>query len=132
MDYAAWADAFNVMAMGPFRMVTALLPRFAAGARIMSVSTQMSSSTWRHGGSYIYNSAKSAGNRVMQILAVDLEKRGIAVGYIHPGHVRTDMGGADAPVSPEDSAAGIRAVTAGLTLANTGRFWSWEGGELPL
>ena len=58
--------------------------------------------------------------------------RNIVVGYIHPGHVQTDMGGPGAAIPPDESAAAIARVTAGLSLANTGRFWNWTGEEHPL
>jgi len=57
--------------------------------------------------------------------------RGIAVILFHPGWVSTDTGGAEAPVTPEDSAAGIRAVTARATPADNGRFFNYDGEELP-
>jgi len=50
---------------------------------------------------------------------------------MHPGWVRTDMGGPKAPLSVEESAAGMRRVIAGLTLADSGRFLQWDGKELP-
>jgi hypothetical protein len=50
---------------------------------------------------------------------------------MHPGWVRTDMGGAGAPLSVADSVRGMRRVIAGLTAAAHGRFWTWQGREHP-
>jgi hypothetical protein len=41
------------------------------------------------------------------------------------------MGGANAPVEPKDSVAGLRQVIAGLDRSKSGRFWQWDGTELP-
>ena len=134
IDYDAWADSFNIMAMGPFRVVKAFLPALekAKGAKIMSVSSQLAASTWPYGGYYVYSSAKAAGNRIMQILAIDLKDKGIAVANIHPGYVQTDMGGPNAEITPDESAAGIRNVIANLTLENSGKFFKWNGEFHPL
>lgn len=134
IDYDAWMDAFNVMAIGPFRVVKAFLPALekAQGAKVMSLSSQLAASTWPYGGYYIYGSAKAAGNRIMQILAIDLKDRGISVGYIHPGYVQTDMGGPEAEITPTESASGIRNVIAGLNPENSGRFFKWTGDLHPL
>ena len=129
MDFDAWAEALNIMTIGPFRVVQALLANLkaSAGAKVMTVTSQMGASTWPYGGSYAYCSAKGGVNRVMQGLAKDLKRDGIVVSMIHPGWVKTDMGGAGADITPEESAAGIHTVIAGLSLEGTGRFYKWNG-----
>jgi NAD(P)-dependent dehydrogenase (short-subunit alcohol dehydrogenase family) len=54
-----------------------------------------------YGGFYVYGAAKAGLNRLMRSVAIDLKDGGI----IHPGCVRTAMGGPDADNSPEESAA---------------------------
>jgi NAD(P)-dependent dehydrogenase (short-subunit alcohol dehydrogenase family) len=66
----------------------------------------------------------------MQGLATDLEPMGVAVANLHPGWVRTDMGGAAADIDPATSAGGILRIAEGLTLEGTGRFYNWDGSEL--
>jgi NAD(P)-dependent dehydrogenase (short-subunit alcohol dehydrogenase family) len=83
------------------------------------------------GGYYAYRSSKAAANAVMKSLAVDLSARGIIAVPIHPGWVRTDMGGPNATVDAVDSVAGMRKVIASLTPADTGRFLQFQGKELP-
>jgi NAD(P)-dependent dehydrogenase (short-subunit alcohol dehydrogenase family) len=79
-----------------------------------------------------YRASKAAVNKVMQGLATDLEPMGIAVANLHPGWVRTDMGGAAADIDPATSAGGILRIAEGLTLEGTGRFYNWDGSRTRL
>jgi hypothetical protein len=55
----------------------------------------------------------------------------ISIAMLHPGWVKTDMGGGGAPLEPRDSIAGMRRVIEGLTPANTGAFLDYRGETLP-
>ncbi|QIB51181.1 SDR family oxidoreductase [Pseudomonas sp. OIL-1] len=127
-DFADWHTAFEVMTIGPFRLIQALLPNLlAAKGKAMTVSSQLAASTWPYGGMYAYGAAKAGVNRVMRSLAIDLRDQGVFVATIHPGYVQTDMGGPTADITPQESAAGIRSVVANLTLENSGDFFKWNG-----
>jgi hypothetical protein len=65
------------------------------------------------------------------LLANELSGERIIVCPVHPGWVQTDMGGVGAELPVEESAAGLIALIDGLTLAHSGRFWQWDGTELP-
>jgi NAD(P)-dependent dehydrogenase (short-subunit alcohol dehydrogenase family) len=133
IDVGEWLNAFEVMAIGPFRVTRAFLPGLsAARGKVLFVSSQLAASTWPYGGYYAYSSAKAAGNRVAQILAIDLRDRGISVASVHPGYVQTDMGGPGAEITPLESAAGIYQVIAKLDLAASGGFFKWNGEKHPL
>jgi len=129
IDFDAWMDAFKVMTIGPFRVVQTFLPNLkkAAAPKIMTVTSQLAASTWPFGTTYAYSSAKAGVNKVMQTLALDLKGDNIAVSMIHPGWVKTDMGGPGADITPQESAAGIKAVIAGLSMEHTGKFYKWNG-----
>jgi NAD(P)-dependent dehydrogenase (short-subunit alcohol dehydrogenase family) len=129
IDFDAWVDAFKIMTIGPFRVVQAFLKnlRAAGGAKIMTVTSQLGASTWPYGGMYAYSTAKAGVNKVMQIMALDLKGDGIIASMVHPGWVKTDMGGPGADITAEESAAGIRSVIAGLSAADSGKFYKWNG-----
>ena len=129
MVFEDWIDAFNVMTIAPFRVVKTFLKNLqkASAPKIMTVTSQLGASTWPYGGMYAYASAKAAVNKVMQILGLDLKDKNIIVGLVHPGWVKTDMGGPQADMTPEESAAGISKVIAAMTMADTGKFYKWNG-----
>ena len=123
-----WAEALAVNVAGPFRAVQAVLPNLrAARGKVMIVSSQMGASDHAGGGAYIYKASKAAAINLALGLAADLAADGIAVGVYHPGWVRTDMGGAGAAISPEESAAGLAERLSRLDLDTTGRFETWDG-----
>ncbi|XP_026221952.1 SDR family oxidoreductase [Anabas testudineus] len=80
---------------------------------------------------YPYRTSKSALNMVSRCMAVDLEPDGILCMAIHPGWVSTDMGGAEAPLSPEESVSSILSVIGGLTEKDHGSFLNYTGEVLP-
>ena len=64
-------------------------------------------------------------------MALELAEHGIAVGAYHPGWVQTDMGGAQAAITAEVSAAGLLRRFDALTMATSGVFETYEGEQLP-
>ena len=109
---------------GVFLTVQAFLPHLdlSAAPKIAIISSQMGSSARAKGGSYIYRASKAAATNLGRNLAMDLAPRGIAVGIYHPGWVRTDMGGAGADISLEESVAGLMDRFDALSVATTGAF----------
>lgn len=126
-------EAFRVNAMGPLLLTQALAPRLARdGAKIMNVSSILGSIAERDSFyTPSYAISKAALNMATRLLAHALADQGVTVFAIHPGWVRTDMGGPKADLAVEDSARGLLAVLDRVGLADSGRFLSWEGGELP-
>jgi NAD(P)-dependent dehydrogenase (short-subunit alcohol dehydrogenase family) len=117
--------------LGPLRVLQAFLPRLKAGSRVINLSSQMGASTWHGGGAYAYSSSKAALIRLMRSVAFDLRDRGIIVGIVHPGWVRTDMGGPGGEISPVESARGIYRVASEWTLERSGEFLKWNGETHP-
>lgn len=133
MDYTAWADAFAVNTMAPFRLSVALLDNLLAAERprIITVSSQMGALARQSKGALIYRSSKAAVNKTMQVLALELEAQGVIVCPVHPGWVQTDMGGAQADITPAQSADALYQLIAQLDASKSGRFWSFDGSEHP-
>ena len=63
-------------------------------------------------------------------LAAELGEEGFICLALHPGWVRTDMGGPSATLSPEESVTGMRAVISGLTAEHNGRYLGYDGSEV--
>jgi NAD(P)-dependent dehydrogenase (short-subunit alcohol dehydrogenase family) len=132
LDYAAWLDTFAVNTLAPIHIASALIGnlRLAGTGRIVNISSQMGAlGRTSGGGSYAYRTSKAALNKASQLLASDLKADGIIVIPVHPGWVRTDMGGANGEISAEESAQGIYHLVENLTLSHSGRFWNWDGRE---
>ncbi len=128
-----WAREFAVNVTGVFLTVQALLPnlRLAKDAKIAIISSQMASHERAPGGSYIYRASKAAALNLGRNLSSDLKREGIAVGIYHPGWVQTDMGGAEAAITVEESAEGLLQRLAALGPATSGVFETYQGEEMP-
>lgn len=133
-DFDAWRDVLEINLLAPMRMVESFLPQLelAETPAVVNLSSRLGSiETDEGGGSYPYRTSKAALNMVSKNLSVDLAEKGITIVSVHPGWVRTDMGGKSASVSAEDSVTGLRAVIADLTPEKSGRFFGYDGEELP-
>jgi NAD(P)-dependent dehydrogenase (short-subunit alcohol dehydrogenase family) len=134
-DFAEWDGIFRLNAFAPLKMAEAFVAHSARSAqkKIVSISTIMASMARNNmGGFYAYRASKAALNAIVVSLAIDLQRRHrIIAALLHPGWVRTDMGGPRAEVDPPTSVAGMRRVIAELTPAGAGRFWAYDGSELP-
>lgn len=134
IDYAAMQRQFDVNALGPLRVTEALLPalRRADRALVANMTSRMGSiEDNTSGGSFSYRASKAALNMINRSLAHDLAGDGIACIVLHPGWVRTDMGGDGAPLTVEESVAGLLRVIDGAGARETGRFFAFDGEELP-
>lgn len=132
LDFAAIQRQFEVNALGPLRVTSALLPLLSKGSKIAIVSSRMGSiGDNTSGSSYGYRMSKAAVNAAGRSLARDLALRGIAVVILHPGFVRTRMTGQNGMVDPPEAARGLLARIDELTLETTGRFLHANGEELP-
>lgn len=133
MDFEGWAQAFEVNTMAPVRVMQALLANLKAAdhGRVATITSQLGSLALDMPMGYAYCSSKAALNKFMKLAAVDLRREGIAVCVVHPGWVRTDMGGPNAQLTPRESATGIVDVLDRFSLANTGSFWKWDGEPHP-
>jgi len=133
MSYDQWMHSFAVNAIAPWRMATSFAPQLAASdsPKVLTLTSQMGSLERAGSDRVAYRSSKSAANMAMRTLAIEWQPRGIIVCMLHPGWVRTDMGGSDADVGCVESASGLLKVIDGLTLADTGCFYNHNGDVIP-
>jgi NAD(P)-dependent dehydrogenase (short-subunit alcohol dehydrogenase family) len=133
LDFAAVQLAYDVNALGPLRMVEGFLPLLTRGARklVVNVSSEAGSlrRSWRD-RSFGYCMSKAALNMQTTILDRALKDRGFNAIAVHPGWMRTEMGGADADLDPVDCAADMYQL---IDRANreTPRFVQHDGSEFP-
>lgn len=133
-DYDRWQAVFAVNTFAPLCLAEHFVEQVARSERklIVNISSRMGSIAGNtSGGSILYRASKAALNQVSKCLSIALAPRNIKVILLHPGWVRTDMGGSGAQVDPEDSAAGMRAVIERVTARDSGRFFNYDGEELP-
>jgi len=131
--YDAWGQVFRTNAMSPLAVSAAFAANVAQGGqkKIITLSSIMGSIAENNSsGDFFYRSSKAAVNAVMKSLAGDLKSEGITVAVLHPGWVRTDMGGPDASIEAPESVTGMRAVIAGLKESDSGRFLNYDGTEI--
>ena len=132
LDFDRMRRQFEVNSLGPLRLTHALLPNLGRGAKVAIITSRMGSIGDNTSGShYAYRMSKAAVNMAGVSLAHDLRERGVAVAILHPGFVRTEMTDGRGFVDTDESAAGLLARIAELTLESSGGFWHANGERLP-
>jgi NAD(P)-dependent dehydrogenase (short-subunit alcohol dehydrogenase family) len=131
IDIMRFSETLDVNVIGPLRVIRTFLPRLmqSDGAKVVAISSQLGSMAYPGSGHMAYRTSKAALNKMMQCVGAALLRMGIASVIAHPGWVRTDMGGSNASISPEESAKGLVRRIDELTLGNSCRFIDWDGRE---
>ncbi|MGB1700461.1 MAG: SDR family oxidoreductase [Nannocystaceae bacterium] len=123
---------FEVNAMGPLRVTSALRGHLAGGSKVIIITSRMGSIADNDsGGAYGYRMSKAAVNAVGKSLSIDLAGDGVAVALLHPGWVRTEMTRGSGLIDASEAARGLIARMDELTLERTGSFWHQNGTPLP-
>jgi NAD(P)-dependent dehydrogenase (short-subunit alcohol dehydrogenase family) len=134
IDYENWAQVLDVNTMGPLRVIEAFVEHIVRGERrlIVTITSGMGSlADNTSGGSIAYRTSKAAVNMAMRSVAAELAQRGITCVVVNPGWVKTRMGGAGAPLPVQDSVAAMRRLFDRLRPGDSGKFFSYDGGEHP-
>ncbi len=129
-----FSQVLAINTLGPLLVVQAFTQLLKGGQRPVaaSISSRMGSISDNHSGGYhAYRASKAALNMVNCCMAQELAPHGIISVVLHPGWVRTDMGGESAPLLVDQAVAGILQVVDGLTAADNGNFIGWDGSQIP-
>ena len=130
LDYATWQETLRINTLAPVKLSEAFLPHLLKSSQplIVALTSLMGSmEDNRSGGSLFYRSSKAGLNAVMKSLSIDLLTQKIGVLILHPGWVKTDMGGVRAPLLPYESIEGMRKVIADFSLDKSGQFFDYKG-----
>jgi NAD(P)-dependent dehydrogenase (short-subunit alcohol dehydrogenase family) len=132
IDPEGWLETFRVNSVGPMLVAQAFHENLRKGRdkKLIAITSMMGSTENHGGGQYAYRSSKAALNNAMRGLSREWAQDGIAVGILHPGWVRTDMGGKNAAVATQDSVSGLRKQIANLNLQSSGRYVDYSGASL--
>lgn len=134
-DFDDWTRTLRINAIAPMKMAEAFVEHVARSEqkKIVNVTSIIGSIAKNQiGGLYAYRASKAALNAITRSLAIDLARtHGIVATVLHPGWARTDMGGPRADIDATTSVTGMRRVIAGLDREKAGRYWMYDGSELP-
>ena len=134
IDYNAWQETFDVNTLGAMRVTEALRENLAQGEKRLVVAISSNMGSLEGTGSpndYAYRSSKAALNIVMKGLVYELADYGIGILLLHPGWVRTRMGGSEAPLTPEESVRHMRTLVDNFQPQGSGRFYRYDGEIVP-
>lgn len=134
IDAEGWLQVLRVNTIAPVKLVEALLPALekAQAPKVAILSSKVGSiGDNGSGGNYAYRSSKAAVNMAGKNLALGLAEKGITVLLLHPGWVRTDMGGPNGLIDAPESVRGLRHVIDDATADDSGRFFDYAGKEIP-
>lgn len=131
-DYEGFLETFRINSVGPLMVSQALRANLLAGhdKKLAVITSKMGSISDSSGGVLAYRASKAAVNMIFHGVAKSWARDGVAVGILHPGWVKTDMGGPDALIEVEESVRGLKARIAELSLANSGRYLDYKGAEI--
>ena len=130
INYDEWLESFKVNTIAPYQMVENFLDQIINGdlKKVVSITSKMGSiDDNTSGGSYIYRSSKTALNSMMRSLTHDLKNQGIATLTLHPGWVRTDMGGPGGWIDTFESVQGMIKQIDKLTIDDSGKYIDYAG-----
>jgi NAD(P)-dependent dehydrogenase (short-subunit alcohol dehydrogenase family) len=130
VDPKAWIESFKINTIAPYILIEALISQIMKSdlKKIISITSKMGSiEDNTSGGSYIYRTSKTALNSMMRSLTHDLASKGISTLTLHPGWVRTDMGGSNAWINSSESVIGMIKQIKKLSQENSGRYLDYAG-----
>lgn len=132
LTHGAMIDSFSINTVAPLLIAQALLPKLqkSKDPKVVNVTSRMGSvEDNSSGGYYAYRASKSALNMVNKSLSID--NPWLTTIVVHPGWVKTDMGGAQATTEIHESVAGIWKLATKIKSADSGEFFDFQGETIP-
>ena len=124
-----WLEVLKVNLIAPLLITQAIIKnvKISSAKKIYFLSSQLGSIEDNNsGGMYIYRSSKTGLNQVVKSLSIDVKAYGITVVSLHPGWVKTNIGGPNAPVSIDESIEGMIRVIEITDIEDTGKFLNYN------
>lgn len=133
LKFEAWDETWQVNVLGVARVTDALLEQVARSEMrlVVGITSEMGCvSSITSPGSYAYRASKAALNAMLRGMSHELKRRNIGVLLLHPGWVRTKIGGDSAALSPAEAVTGMLERIEGFTMEQTGKLLDYRGREL--
>uniref|UniRef100_A0A667Z7Z1 Zgc:158868 n=1 Tax=Myripristis murdjan TaxID=586833 RepID=A0A667Z7Z1_9TELE len=129
-------EVFETNVAGPFLLAKVGGQMSCRRSAIINMSTLVSSiekcpQNFHIVQMYPYRTSKAALNMLTRCLAEDFRKHSILVTGVHPGWVITDMGGKEAPMTPQQSVLGMLSMMSSLSDKDSGKLVDWMGNQIP-
>lgn len=133
VERQAWREILEVNTISPMMLAQSLADSLAQNKGTLAIISSKVGSIDDNtsGGAYMYRSSKTAVNQVIKCLSIDLGPRDITVVSLHPGWVRTDMGGPNGSIDVLTSVSGLTKVIANLNADQNGHFINYDGSPIP-
>lgn len=134
LSYDDWLSTFEVNTLGAMRVTEVFRAHVARSELrlVIAITSHMGSiAEISSPGSYYYRSSKAALNACMKGLSLELKAQDIGVLLLHPGWVKTRMGGPGAQITTTQSVTGMRAIIERFKPRDSGRFFRYNGIEIP-
>jgi NAD(P)-dependent dehydrogenase (short-subunit alcohol dehydrogenase family) len=126
-------EGFLVNVGGPFLVTKHLVPLLKEGRRktVVNISSVMGSIKLSTGDMTPYRLSKAALNMLTKNQSIAYQRYGITVVCLHPGWVRTDMGGPEAPLTVEEAVPRLVEIIEKVSPSRSGEFMSFDGQIIP-
>ena len=133
IDRETWRQVLEINTISPLMLAQALADNLAQSKGTLAIiSSKVGSIDDNSGGAgYMYRSSKTAVNQVVKSLSIDLAPYKIPVVALHPGWVRTDMGGPNGLIDVQESVSGLSHVIDRISMKQTGQFFNYDGSRIP-
>ena len=134
VDEKNWIPVLRINTIAPLILTQLIIEnlRKSSVKKLIYITSKMGSiNDNKSGGSYVYRSSKTALNAIVKNISIDLADEGMLVALLHPGWVRTDMGGPNGLIDTNTSVSGMIKVIDGLEQSLSGSFFNYDGTEIP-